>query len=221
MAGSSLFSNLARAAKVLALLLFLLPWVTVSCSQAAMNRAAGQAGASGGPAMPASSDIPLAKGTGLQLATGSVSMVTDGMPQREGGPPAPDLKAELGVIVGAVLILLALAASFLLKGGMGAVAAIAGCVLAVVALCYSVFMHVPQMAREAFAASGNTPGGGSGGPSSAQLAEIIQVRAEIGFWLTILALVAAIVLNFMAMRKPGAVAAPVAAPPPSPPPPVV
>jgi len=221
MAGSSLFTNLARAAKVLALLLFLLPWVTVSCSPAAMDRAASASGSPQGSRMPSTADVPLAKGTGLQLATGSVGLVTDAFPQRENGPPPPDLKAELGVIVGAVLILLALAASFLLKGGMGAVAAIGGCVLAVVALCYSIFMHVPQMAREAFAASGNTPGGGSGGPSSAQLAEIIQVRAEIGFWLTILALVAAIVLNFMAMRKPSAVAAPVAAPPPPPPPPVV
>ena len=43
MAGSSLFTNLGRGAKVLALLLFFLPWVTVSCSTEALERVQSEA----------------------------------------------------------------------------------------------------------------------------------------------------------------------------------
>ena len=47
--------------------------------------------------------------------------------------------------------------------------------------------------------------------SQAQLAEMIHVNIEIGFWLTLAALAAAIVLDVLALKGPGAAAAP---PPP-------
>lgn len=215
MAGSSSFGNLARVAKVLALLFFLLPWVTVTCSPDALTSATGGPGAAQAPSG-LSGGIPIARGNGLQLATGTVSMVTDSFPQSEGNnsSPPPDFKPEIGVIAGAALIVLALLATFLIKGRAGAVAAAGGSALAIVALCYSVFVSVPQAARALFASSGSGPGGGAGGPTAEQIAQIIQVNAQIGFYLTILALVAAVVLNVLALQKAGAAPQPVAAPPP-------
>src|SRR6185295_17295914 len=101
MAGLSM-TNLGRIAKVVALLLFLLPWVTVSCA-----------------------DQTLVSMTGLDLATGHVNMTANPM-----GGPSMTAPAEHGgdlfVILGAVLILVGLALSFVLKGAKGAMAA-AGC----------------------------------------------------------------------------------------------
>lgn len=211
MAGSSPYGNLARAAKVIALLLFLLPWVTISCSSDALTREAAPVTQTS-PMM--SGGIPIARANGLQLATGAIKLVTDGMPQRDNAAPPPDFQPEIGVIAGAALIVLALIATFLLKGAAGAIAGIGGSALAIAALCYSIFLHVPQAARDAFASSGSASGGGSG-PSPEQLAQIIQVKVEFGFYLTLVMLILAIVFNVMAIRKPAIAGVPVATPPPA------
>jgi hypothetical protein len=194
MAGS-LFStaNLARIAKVLALLCFFLPWVTISCAEQT-----------------------LVSMSGYQLATGQVTM-TNPMTNQVESPPGVN-GGDMLVIVGAVLILAALAATFILKGRNGFIAAIAGAALAGGALCYTVLVKIPADALTSTTgpASGGAGGAGSMGPTPEQLAQMIQVKTEMGFWLTILALAAAIVLNFLAMRgsAPIAAAAPAAAPPP-------
>src|SRR3954468_22562418 len=101
MAGFLSMTNLGRIAKVVALLLFLLPWVTVSCA-----------------------DQTLVSMTGVDLATGHVSMAANPM----GGPgmtPPADHAGDVFVILGAALILVGLAMTFVLRGSKGAMAAAA------------------------------------------------------------------------------------------------
>jgi len=178
-------SNLARIAKVLALLLFVLPWVTVSCAEQT-----------------------LISMSGLDLATGSLTM-TNPMTGVSESPPGAARGGDMLVIIGALLILLSLAATFVLKGRTGSMAAIA-------ALAYTVLVRIPDSAREgALAGSG---GGASQGMNQAQIAEMVRVNIEIGFWLMLAALAAAVVLNFLAMKASDAPAAAAAAPPAPPPP---
>src|SRR3954466_11377488 len=99
MGGLSSMINLGRIAKVVALLLFVLHWVTVSCA-----------------------DQTLVSMTGVDLATGHVTMAAN----PRGGPSAavpPQHGGDLLVILGALLILAGLAVTFVLKGSKGAMAA--------------------------------------------------------------------------------------------------
>ncbi|HEV2818656.1 MAG TPA: hypothetical protein VGW40_15710 [Allosphingosinicella sp.] len=197
MAGS-LFSmgNLARIAKVIALLLFVLPWVTISCAEQ-----------------------PLITMSGVDLATGHVMMhnpmtgATESPPGANGG--------DIWVILAAVLILAGLAATFILKGKKGLIADMAGAALAAAALAYTVLVRIPQEAHAGTAGTGAGGPAASGGPSPEQIAQMIHIDVQIGFWLTLLALVAAIVFDFLAMKKaaPAAYAATPAPPPPAEPPP--
>lgn len=177
-------SNLGRIAKVVALLLFVLPWVTISCAEQT-----------------------LISMSGVDLATGSVTMTNPVTGASESPPGAG--KGDMLVIAGALLILLSLAATFVVKGRIGSIAAIAGTGLAAAALAYTVLVRIPVSAREG-AVTGGGSGGGSG-MSEAQLAEMIHVNVEVGFWLVLAALAAAIVFDVLAMNQPGASAA--AAPP--------
>ena len=209
MAGSSLLSNLARAAKILALLLFLLPWVTISCSPQALSQGGGPDAA----AMAGAGDMTIARATGAQLAMGTV-VATNPNPSAS-PPPNPFDRPNYAIMGGALLILLSLAATFLLKGSRAALVAAGGCALAAAALCYAMLVQVPAAVRASFA--GGTGGGGAPPLDPLELARLIQVKVEIGFWLTIAALVAAILLNLLAMKGSGASAAPAASPAPPPP----
>ena len=227
MAGSSLLSNLARAAKLLALLfLFLLPFVAVSCSPQAMLAASRASASGGGAAAPDIGQLPgggrdctLLTATGLQLVTGNwqpsrecVQGLGGGDMPQENRPDAssPFGQSDYFVIGAAVLILLSLLASFLLKGGTGPMAAIGR--LRARALPADLRRHDALARRPARARRRRNPsmGGGGGGPSAEQMAQIVQIKAQMGFWLTVAALLAAIVLSILAMRKPGA-----AVPPPA------
>ena len=183
-------TNFGRIAKVVALLLFLLPWVTVSCA-----------------------DQTLVSMTGIDLATGHVNMTANPM-----GGPSMTAPAEHGgdlfVILGAALILVGLAVTFVLKGARGAMAA-AGCAaVAACALAYTVLVKIPGTARADATSSAGSGGGGAGGPSPEQIAEMIRVNIQIGFYLCLAALIAAVVFDVLAMKR-GAPAA--AAPAESPP----
>lgn len=223
MASSSLFTNLGRGAKVLALLLFFLPWVTVSCSTEALERVQSEAARQApqlsmrGPSL-GGGGIPIAEASGLNLALGQVRMVLPDMmgAQRTGAPATPsqppEVAMEIGVIAGAALIILALVASFLLKGATGAMAGLGGSVLAIGALCYSVFVSYPPAVRAAFAR--NPPGGAGGSEGTAtpdQIAQILSVNPTGWFWTVLFLLALAILFNALAMRKPGVAAAPPAA----------
>ena len=213
MAGNSLFTNLGRAAKVLALLLFFLPFVTVSCSTEALEQIQREATRSApqltprGPGLGMA--IPIADASGLQMALGQVSMRLPNTPPGAGAPagPAanqpPDVPIEIGVIAGAALILLALVGSLLLRGSAGAIAGIGGSALAMVALCYSVFVSYPPAVRAAFAAHNPSgTGGGEGTPTPDQIAQILSVKPATAFWVVLVALALAILFNVLAMRKP-------------------
>ena len=192
MAGSLFsMSNLARIAKVIALLLFVLPWVTVSCA-----------------------GTPLITMSGVDLATGHLTMQNPMTGAIESPPGANG--GDIWVIVAAVLILAGLAATFVLKGKKGLIADMAGAGLAAVALAYTVLVRIPNAAHSGSAgpAGPSTPGA----PSAEQLAQMIQVKVQFGFWLTLLALIAAIVFDVLAMKR-AAPAAYAAAAPPEPPPP--
>lgn len=185
MAGILTKLNLGRIAKVLALLLFVLPWVTVSCA-----------------------DQTLVSMTGLDLATGHVSMAAAPM----GGPSmtAPTQHPDLFVVLGAVLILLGLVATFVLKGSKGAMVGAAGAALAFLSLAYGVLVEIVGKARAD--ASTSAAGGGAGGPSPEQIAAMIKVDIQIGFYLCLVALAVAVILDVLAMRE---AAPPAAMPPPT------
>jgi hypothetical protein len=221
MAGTSIFGNLARAAKIVALLLFFLPWVAVSCSPDAMqqmqNAERGASAPAPGPRLNAG--ITIATASGLNMALGTVSMTTpprgldpSGGAAKQNAEP-PQVPIEIGVIAGAAVLLLALIASFLLKGSAAAIAGIGGSVLAIVAFCYSVFVSYPPAVIAAFVA-GNGRGGEAANLGADQLAQILSVKPEASFWFVLIMLVLAVVFNVMALRKPAAVAAPAATPPP-------
>jgi hypothetical protein len=163
--------------------------------------------------MSGTGDMTIAQATGAQLAMGSVR-TNNPNPTATAGPPNPFSSPNLPILVGGLLILVALGLSFVLKGSQGAFVAAGACVAAAAALCYAVMVQIPEAVRASFATSA---GSGEGAPpiDPAELAQMIQIKVEIGFWLTICALAAAVVLNILGSR--GA-AAPVAAAPPEAPP---
>jgi hypothetical protein len=194
MAGSALMMNLARLAKVAALLLFLLPWVTVSCAEQ-----------------------PFITMTGLNLVTGSITM-TNPMTGVAETPPGTGT-GDLFVMIGAALIVIGLLVSFLVKGKGGAIGAAVCALLAGVSLALTVLLRLPDAVTQAMAAGGGadpSAAGAAGPVTPEQMAEMIRVNVEIGFWLVLAALAAAVVLNILAMKdlgRPAAVSA--ADPPPS------
>lgn len=179
MAGPALMTNLARGAKIVALLLFLLPWVTISCAEQT-----------------------LASMSGVDLATGSVTLNNPNPPGSTGGP-APDNpfdQPNMAVIAAALLILLGLIAGFLLKGRTGLMAGAACAAAAAAAVAYAVFVDIPTTLRasQGFREAMDDP----------QMAGLIKMNVEIGAWLVLLALAAAVVLAVLAMK--GGAAAPTA-----------
>ena len=174
-------ANGSRLLMLLALLFFVLPWITVSCA-----------------------DQTLVSMSGLDLAQGSVTMHNP-MTGETTSPPGGG-EAEIPVLVGGILVALALLLSFILKGRIGTMASMASLAAAAAAISYSVLYKIPRQAREDAAQQGAPPTGGEGttGFDQAQIAEMIRVQTEIGFWLTLAAIVAAIVLAWMVLRKEGA-----------------
>lgn len=176
MAGFLSMANLGRIAKIVALLLFVLPWVTVSCA-----------------------DQTLVSMTGIDLATGHVNMVANPL----GGGAALSAPAEhsgdMFVILGAVLILAGLLITFVLKGAKGTMAAAACAALAAVSLVYAVLVRIPGTARTD--ATTSAGGSGAGGPTPEQIAGMIKVNIQIGFYLCLAALIAAIVFDLLAMKE--------------------
>lgn len=173
-ARGSLFYNLGRGAKLVALLLFFLPWVTVSC--------AGQ---------------ELASMSGYDLAMGSVT-VTNPMTGASETPPGAG-ERDVPVIAAAALIVLALGATFVLARGAGALVGAAGALLAALLISYTVFVRIPGKMESGPGAGADAA---AAGMNEQQLAELIQVNHATGFWLTLLALATAIALNLMARRSP-------------------
>lgn len=178
--GSLPLFNLARGAKGVALLLFLLPWVTVSC--------AGQ---------------DLVSMSGVDLATGTVTMRNPITGATE-TPPGAGPGRDMAVIAAALLIIASLALTFILGRSQSALLAMAGSAAAAALLCYTIFIRLPGEMRNApLAQGGRGEGAEALGMNAQQMAEMIQINIQIGFWLTVAALMAAVVLNFMSRSNPG------------------
>jgi hypothetical protein len=216
MAGSSLFANLGRAAKVLALLLFFLPWVTVSCSADGLQRMqAMEQGRAGLPPqrqvqLPTAPDfapsLAFAKATGLNMAMGTVQLlplpqyVASGGATRQLQQP-PSVPPEIAVIAGATLILIALIATFL-RSALGFMVGAGSTLLAVCAICFSVFVHYPPVVIASVAGAFSQMGPRSSTPPSAdQLAQIFVVKPEGVFYFLLALLLAAIACDIVAMKK--------------------
>jgi hypothetical protein len=188
MAGFLSKTNLGRIAKLVALLLFVLPWVTVSCA-----------------------DQTIVSMTGVDLATGHVNMAANPMGGAAMTAPAQH-NGDIFVILGAVLILAGLAVGFVLKGAKGALAGAACAGLAAILLAYTVLVRIKAQA----VADSSSSAGNSGGFNTQQIADMIHVNIQIGFYLCLAALIAAVVFDVLAMKggAPAVAAAPPAQPPP-------
>lgn len=207
MAGSSLFLNLARVAKVVALLLFLLPFVTVSCST--RNLAAVMSNESGGAAEAPPAGVPdhcvLIQASGLQLAMGTAEASRScfgafaeagNETSQQADPNSPFAQNDYAVIGAAAAILLTLLLGFVLKGSAGIALGIAGSLAAIGAVAWSVFVRVPNAVFGAPPRSGNGP---QLTPEQAQ--QIFSVNPGIGFWLMAGALILAIVCYVLALGR--------------------
>ena len=118
------YLTLARVGKVVALLGFLLPWVTVSCSGNVILEA-----------------------TGLQLMTGDPQPA--GMLEGADRSQMDDPEPAIGVILACAAAALGLGLSFVLKGKQAAGAILAGAVLAIGLSYYSLESLHAEMTREA------------------------------------------------------------------------
>ncbi len=209
MAGASLFLNLARGAKVAALLCFFLPFVTVSCSSRELASVIHQAGAAAEAPSPDRPDpcvLIQASGAQLAMATAEPSqsclgviadMMTDtGQQQNEANGPFG--RNDYAVIGAAAAILLTLLLGFALKGAAGIAIGIAGALAALGAVAWSVFVRIP-----AGIFGGPGPGGGPQ-LTAEQARQVFTLSPGSGFWLMAGALLAAIVCYILALgsRKP-------------------
>ena len=171
-------ANGSRALMVLALLFFVLPWITVSCA-----------------------DQTLVSMSGLDLARGSVTMHNP-MTGQTAQPPSGG-EADIPVMAGGLLVAVALVLSFVMKRRTGTLASIASLAAAAAAISYTVLIRIPNQVREDAARQEAPPPAAPGMPSldQAQLAEMVQVETQIGFWLTLAAIVGAIVLAWMVAKR--------------------
>ena len=171
--------NFARGAKLAALLFFFLPWTTVSC--------AGQ---------------KLVSVSGYNMATGIVSLsnpMTGAATTQHGSP-------QWGITVAAALIILGLIGTFLLARRVGALAAIATSAIAAAAMCYTVFLSLPGELKKSLKEAGATkdlgaPSADLSGPFQQSMENMIRFNTEVGFWLSLAALLAVIVLCFLVVQR--------------------
>jgi len=119
--------NAARGLKLLALLFFLLPWVTVSCA-----------------------DQTLISMTGLDLATGSVT--AHNPLTGETRTPPDGAKPDLPVLTAALLIVAALVTGFVLSRSQAALVSITAPAAAAALIAYTVLVRIPARAHAGAAA---------------------------------------------------------------------
>jgi hypothetical protein len=188
---ASTFMNIARGAKGLALLGFLLPWVTVSCA-----------------------NQPLLRASGLEMMTGSARPVERPAMRGAGGDGGlgnlmpSGSQVDVFIIAAAVLIIAGLVLSFVLARRQGALAGMIASAAAALIIIYEVLIRLKGAVADAIQENAARSGGatkgpaGLGEPDMEQLARMISVDPGIGFWVTLFALIAAAVLFAMASRRP-------------------
>lgn len=156
---------LGRVAKLAALLGFLLPWVTVSCS-----------------------GTEILSATGLQLMTGDPQPAGPLQGQQAN---TDDTEPAILVIAAFAVIALGLAASFLPKAKAAAAALLIGGLGGAGVSYYAVQNMQTEMAREMAEAQQDTPDAGGlmseqdAREMSAAVAGAIQVEEQEGFWVSV------------------------------------
>ena len=164
---------LARSAKAVALLAFVLPWATISC--------AGQ---------------PLASFSGLDLALGTVTVRNpeSAVPQTHSGSP------ELLVLLAAAAIGFAIAAGFLWPRRKAATAALAACGAAILLIWFELFVRLPGQVRQEMHEAPARPGSFDASVRDS-MGEMVRIEAAGGFWLALLALLAAMLLDWLVRQR--------------------
>ncbi|HEX5182981.1 MAG TPA: hypothetical protein VFW19_07495 [Allosphingosinicella sp.] len=170
----SSLTRFGQVAKTVALLAFLLPWVTISC--------AGQ---------------QIASISGARLATGIVSIRNPmtGAVERHAG------SQNWFLLLAALAIVLALLVSFVRSGKAGALGGLILSAAAAALAAYAILVDIPhQLLAGIHQQQNGGADAGSGGDFGASMANSIEhaikVDPAIGFWITLLALAAAIVLDW-------------------------
>lgn len=157
---------LARVSKLVGLIGFLLPWVTVSCSGNVILEA-----------------------TGVQLMTGDPQPA--GMLEGADRSEVDDAEPAIGVILACVAAVLGLGLSLVLKNKRAAGAILAGAVLTTGLSYFSIENMRSEMTRELNEQQGETPAEDNPFFSAAQqrdmaraMASSIRIEEEEGFLLT-------------------------------------
>jgi hypothetical protein len=163
--------NLARIAQVVALVGFVLPWITVSCQGRV-----------------------LAQVSGLDMALGRATVHNPftGVSQTHAGSPSATIVFALVMIVAGLVV------SFNLAAVRAALANLVAASIALLLIAYQVLVSAGSMVRSQ-ASSAQAPDTGI----ERSLAEAVKVGTGLGFWLTCLALAAAIILYWMVYRGAG------------------
>jgi hypothetical protein len=175
-------TRFGQIAKTVALLAFLLPWVTISCGVQ-----------------------QIASVSGVRLATGVVSVRNP----MSGAVESHSGSANWAVLLAALAIVLALLVSFVRSGRAGAVPGLVLSAAAAAFSIYAVMIDIPQQVnaglRQQQGASGMATGAGSTGDLGSSftdsMAHMIRVDPAVGFWITLFALAAACVLDWMIHRR--------------------
>ncbi len=165
-------TRFGRIARSVALLAFLLPWVTVSC--------AGQT---------------IASVSGVRLATGVVTIRNpmSGAIETHAGT------ANWAVLLAALAIVLALLAGFAPARRMAALLGLALSATAAILAVYAVMIDIPQQLA---AGLRERPDGSDFGSSLTHSVEhAIRVDSGIGFWITLLALAVACALDWRLQKR--------------------
>ncbi|PZO47936.1 MAG: hypothetical protein DCF16_17085 [Alphaproteobacteria bacterium] len=158
---------LARIAKLVGLMGFLLPWVTVSCSGNVILEA-----------------------TGLQLMTGDPQPAgaLAGAEQNQ----TDDAEPAVGVILAFAVAAIGLVVGFLLKGKRAAGAMLAGAVLCIGLSFYSIENMRTELTREMNEQSSDAPvednpffSGDQQREFARAAASAIRIEEEEGFWVTV------------------------------------
>ncbi|HYI47149.1 MAG TPA: hypothetical protein VEX35_01675 [Allosphingosinicella sp.] len=184
--------SFANGARVAALLFFFLPWVTVSCSSMPGDTELTQV-------LTVSEKSGSGAATGFSLATGTaVISIPPALNRAQPAAPGP----RPAVLAAILLILLGLAAGFALGGKRAALAAAAATAAAIGLLGYAILFEVRLLTRDWLLAwAGSEFPAQESLRDPGRMLEVIQVRPQIGFWLTIAALAAAIALDLFALKR--------------------
>ena len=206
MIGALRFRKLARAARLLALLCFLLPFATISCSSRELTDAFNNAMGDSASPVPVPAGAPgrctLIRATGVQLAVGSAQLSGECVQAVSAFLPASGPASLAGtsfarpdpaVILAALLILLAAASGVLLSARPAAIVGVAGDALAIFVLILAVFVRLPRALHD-------LPRPQSLPVAEPQLARILEVGGGVGLWLAILLLLVAIAFEILAAK---------------------